>query len=163
MCLGKSPWFLLTATSATACARPAGVRDLAPGGRRERLQQAHHLHQPLPLAQALLLVHQPARPPAVQGGLLRGTSSCHRSPLAGSLPSPSWTVRCAERCSVDAGHGAMLGRRGARCCRSAMSTLRAPHRVLLHQVLFSRRSPAGRCTPSACGSPRARARVRRRS
>ncbi|KAM6045983.1 nephrocystin-4 isoform 3-T3 [Theristicus caerulescens] len=49
-----------------------GVRDLAPRGRRERLQQAHHLHQPLPLAQALLLVHQPARPPAVQGGLLPG-------------------------------------------------------------------------------------------
>ena len=28
---------------------------------------------------------------------------------------------------------------------------------------FSRRSPVGRCTPSACASPRARERVRRRS
>ncbi|XP_051493523.1 nephrocystin-4 isoform X2 [Apus apus] len=47
-----------------------GVRDLSPCGRWPRLQQAHHLHQPLPLAAPLLLEHQPARPPAVQGGLL---------------------------------------------------------------------------------------------
>ena len=135
------------AASATACARPAGVRDLAPGGRRERLQQAHHLHQPLPLAQALLLAHQPARPPAVQGGLLRGTSSCRRSPpLPDPPPSSSWTTPCrASRGRAGVGRGLLAG-----SCH-------------LSSRPFSRRSPAGRCTPSACASPRARPRARRRS
>jgi len=84
-----------------ARARPAGVRDLAPGGRRERLQQAHHLHQPLPLAQALLLVHQPARPPAVQGGLLRGTS-----PGPDPCPPPAGPGRLRGAALADAGRAA---------------------------------------------------------
>lgn len=78
----------------TVPARPAGVRDLPARRRRERLQQAHHLHQPLPLAPALLPGHQPPRPAAVQGGFLPGTSPRCRPPArplprcAGSAPGP---------------------------------------------------------------------------
>ncbi|XP_074704268.1 nephrocystin-4 isoform X2 [Strix aluco] len=61
-------------------------------------------------------------------------TSCCRSPLPGPL------------------YHAVLGGSQARC--RVLPPLLRP---------LSRRSPAGRCTPSACASPRARARARRRS
>ncbi|XP_071073907.1 nephrocystin-4 isoform X7 [Dasypus novemcinctus] len=51
---------------------PAGLRDHAGRRRGQECPQAHHLHQPLPRAEGLPPAQQPARPPALQGGLLPG-------------------------------------------------------------------------------------------
>lgn len=136
--LGETPLFLCPPWSVplpTARAPPTGVRDLAARRRRERLQQAHHLHQPLPLAAALLPGHQPPRPAAVQGGFLPGTSPrCAAPPqpppqppvlVLGPVPGP-W--RCcrwpAGRCTPSGCASRPARRRERRRSSSTSTTTR---------------------------------------
>ncbi|KAM6371470.1 nephrocystin-4 isoform 2-T2 [Pluvialis apricaria] len=92
------------------------------------------------------------------------TSWCPPGCSACPAGSPSSPRRSRSRCRLEAGEAATSAsptptptpRPGSTSCAPTGPTSCSSRRTPL-------RSPAGRCTPSACGSPPARARVRRRS